>query len=177
MLFVCYGLFRSLRLEGVRRISQDLPASVHIRGAQVPWQQRLVAIISHPQRDRVEAFLRETVEQALTEVSQELRKTGLDASVNGNGEEVAFSVSHGVEREFLYAVRSRDCQLPSFAYMDRRSVQDSEDRHYWRAEVHLLEGGQHYDVMGYTKEQVISDVLSQYEKHIHLLHLARPLQG
>jgi hypothetical protein len=53
----------------------------------------------------------------------------------------------------------------------------SSDRHYSRADVHLLEGGQHYDLPGHTREQVISDVLSQYERHIHLLHLARPIHG
>ena len=37
---------------------------------------------------------------------------------------------------------------------------------------HLLEGGQHYDVLGYTKEQLIGDILSQYEKHMHFLHIA-----
>ena len=175
MLFVCYGLLRSLRLEGVRQISQDLPATVQIRGAQVSWQQRLSAIVSHPQRDRVETFLRETVKPALSEVSEEIRKTGLEASVRNEGAEVALSVSHGAEREFLYAVRPRTYQMPSFAYMERHDPGDAEDKHYWRAEVHLLEGGQHYDLMGYTKEQVISDVLSQYEKHVHFLHLARPM--
>lgn len=177
MLFVCYGLLRSLRLEGVRRISQDLPASVQIRGAQVPWQQRLRAIVSHPQRDRVETFLRDVVEPALTEVSEEIRSTGLDATVSGDGAEVALSVSHGAEREFLYAVRPRNFEMPSFAYMERPGATTSKAEDYWRAEVHLLEGGQHYDVMGYTREQVISDVLSQYEKHVHFLHLARPMHG
>jgi choline/glycine/proline betaine transport protein len=39
--------------------------------------------------------------------------------------------------------------------------------------VFLSEGGQDYDLMGFTREQVISDVLDQYEKHMHFLHMLR----
>ena len=44
---------------------------------------------------------------------------------------------------------------------------------YARLEVHLVDGGQDYDVMGYTAEQVIHDCLDQYERHLHFLHLVR----
>nr|WP_068439476.1 hypothetical protein [Providencia heimbachae] len=47
----------------------------------------------------------------------------------------------------------------------------SEKQRYYRAEIHLKEGGQDYDVMGWAKEQIIHDILDQYEKHIHFLHL------
>ena len=42
-----------------------------------------------------------------------------------------------------------------------------------RAEVYLKEGGQNYDVMGWNQEQLINDILDQYEKHLHFLHLVR----
>jgi choline/glycine/proline betaine transport protein len=61
--------------------------------------------------------------------------------------------------------------MPSFTYADR-PARRKQDR-YYRAEVQLLEGGQDYDVMGYSKEQIITDVLSQYERHRHFLHLTR----
>jgi choline/glycine/proline betaine transport protein len=40
-------------------------------------------------------------------------------------------------------------------------------------EVHLGEGSQGYDLTGYTKEQVIADVLNQYERHLEYLRLGR----
>ena len=39
--------------------------------------------------------------------------------------------------------------------------------------VFLKEGGQNYDVMGWNQEQLINDILDQYEKHLHFLHLVR----
>lgn len=41
--------------------------------------------------------------------------------------------------------------------------QQSEQHRYYRAEVYLKEGGQNYDVMGWNQEQLINDILDQYE--------------
>ncbi len=41
---------------------------------------------------------------------------------------------------------------------------------YYRAEVHLSEGGQDYDVMDWRQEQLLLDLLQRYENHIHFLH-------
>ncbi|HLS50762.1 MAG TPA: hypothetical protein VK032_02040, partial [Burkholderiaceae bacterium] len=46
-----------------------------------------------------------------------------------------------------------------------------QDRTYCRAEVHLAEGGQDYDIMGWTQDAVIDDILDQYERHRTYLHL------
>jgi choline/glycine/proline betaine transport protein len=37
--------------------------------------------------------------------------------------------------------------------------------------VHLDDGGQEYDVMGYTHGQLLDDVLDQYERHLEFLRL------
>ena len=49
---------------------------------------------------------------------------------------------------------------------------------YYRAEVFLNEGGQDYDIMGWTEEEVIGDILDQYERHRQYLHMVHtePLQ-
>jgi choline/glycine/proline betaine transport protein len=173
MLAVCWGLLRGLRMEGLRRLSMELPATVQIANAQVPWQRRLMTIISHPRREQVERFLETCVAPAFEEVAAEIRRRGWQAEIQANGREVAMTVFHGGEREFLYAVRARSYRAPTFAFPEFEKERGEQDR-YWRAEVHLLEGSQHYDLMGYTKEQVIADVLSQYEKHMYFLHLSRP---
>jgi len=172
MLFVVFGLWKAFRLEGYRRMSLDMPANVQVQGANVQWQKRLRTLIQHPRKERAQAFLRETVEPALQSVAEEFRQYGLTADVQANGMEVSINVFHGDEREFLYAVRLTSLEIPSFI-LEMRRKGSPEQRRYYRAEVHLLEGGQHYDVMGYTREQLIADILSQYERHMHYLQLAR----
>ena len=44
-----------------------------------------------------------------------------------------------------------------------------EEHKYYRIEVHLGEGGQDYDIMGWTKETILNDVLEQYSRHVHFL--------
>jgi choline/glycine/proline betaine transport protein len=61
---------------------------------------------------------------------------------------------------------------PSFARGGMGS-KELNNRRYYRAEVHLSEGSQDYDLVGYTKEQVINDILDQYERHMQFLHLVR----
>ncbi len=58
--------------------------------------------------------------------------------------------------------------MPRFAFSEfNRTIH--KDVNFYRAEVHLSEGSQEYDLYGYTEEQVINDVLTQYEKHVHYL--------
>ena len=48
---------------------------------------------------------------------------------------------------------------------------------YYRLEVHLRQGSLGYDLMGYSRRQLIEDVLDHYEHHMHFLHLQRENGG
>ncbi len=97
----------------------------------------------------------------------------------GDGNGVAATVTTGdVERPFVelrtsemphpfvYRVAVTESPVPTYG---GRMIGD-RDR-YARLEVHLEEGGQDYDVMGYTGNQVIHDCLDQYERHLEFLRL------
>jgi len=172
MLFVCYGLLRGLRMERLRKIAYGLPPSVSLSGERVSWQRRLKSIVSHPRKDSVHKFIESTVVPALNEVAEEIGKHGLSVEVQHEDGRVEMIVYYEGEADFIYAVQLHGQRAPSFAVPDF-DIDKDESHKYYRAEVHLAEGGQHYDIMGYTKEQVIGDVLSQYDKHMHFLHLAR----
>lgn len=68
----------------------------------------------------------------------------------------------------FWSVRPRPYEPPTLVMRDTRSDR-VEALKYYRAEVHLREGGQDYDIMGWSRDYVISDVLEQYERHIHFL--------
>jgi choline/glycine/proline betaine transport protein len=40
-----------------------------------------------------------------------------------------------------------------------------------------MEGTQGNDLMDYSKEQVIGDILDQYEKHLNFVHIHREAPG
>ena len=85
---------------------------------------------------------------------------------------LSLEIGHGEQHRFLYQVLMRGYFTPSFARAGMGGLH-LKNRRYFRAEVHLAEGSQDYDLMGYTKEQIINDMLDQYERHLQFLHLVR----
>jgi len=169
-----WGLFKALNLDATRRDlrNQALPGphrAPHLHGG---WQRRLRNISLLPRRAHVNRFIAEVVTPACEEVAAELRKQGHEVTVSEDAEgNVALELAHSGEGRFLYEVRPRAFTTPSFIVRDTEDGSDA--RKYFRAEVHLREGGQDYDIMGWSREDVIGDILDQYERHLHFLHVVR----
>ncbi len=123
-----------------------------------------------PRRAHVSRFIAEVVKPACEEVAAELRKQGYEVAVNERDDgRVSLELSLAGEGRFLYEVRPRAFTTPSFVMRDTED--GTEARKYFRAEVHLRQGGQDYDVMGWSRDDVIGDILDQYERHLHYLHV------
>lgn len=165
-----WGLLKALHLDATKRVLRvQLPG--HGRHAQLHggWQRRLRNLVMFPRRAHVNRFLDEVVQPACLAVADELRKQGLTGEVqSGDDHRVRLEVRHGAEVDFVYEVHPRAYVRPSFVMLE-----GDEERKYFRAEVHLHEGGQDYDVMGWSRDEVIDDILDQYERHMHFLHVVR----
>ncbi len=174
MLLMCWGLIRALRIEVVRRVSlRDAMLAPRVTHRPVSWEQRLSRIIHHPGYQEVMNFLNTVVEPSLKKVEAEFAKRSLSAKVaRDDKDRIWIEVDHGDEQEFFYSVHARPYTPPSFVVRDTTPSRSKALRFY-RAEVYLKEGGQDYDVMGWTEDQVIADVIDQYEKHMHFLHTTR----
>ncbi|WP_244240776.1 BCCT family transporter [Luteimonas yindakuii] len=174
MILMCWGVLRAMQLEMVKqrstREARLLPAGL---GGE-NWKARLQALVRHPTLAEVGGFIEAQVRPALEEVAQELRRQGLDARVaSGDDGRVWVEVGHGEEMDFFYSVRPQAYEPPSFILSDPRRQQHPAGDVDYRAEVHLREGGQGYDVMGWRREALIHDVLDQYQRHMHFLQLVR----
>lgn len=174
IILMCWGLVRALRIESVKRLSLRR-AGVAPRGPQAgqSWQSRLHNVIHQPSRTEVDRFVQEVVKPALGEVVGELKRQGMDARAGEDEYGRAWiEVGHGDEINFFYSVHPRPYEPPSFVLRDTRARR-AEALKYYRAEVHLREGGQDYDIMGWDADEVINDVLDQYERHMHFLQAVR----
>ncbi|HHK8049867.1 TPA: choline transporter, partial [Serratia marcescens] len=141
----------------------------------IPWQRRLRNIAYLPKRSLVKRFMDEVIQPAMTLVQEELSKQNTLSSINATAEDrIRFEVDLGDELNFIYEVRLRGYSSPTFALAGLDNDEQQAEQHkYYRAEIYLKEGGQNYDVMGWNQEQLINDILDQYEKHLHFLHLVR----
>ena len=129
-----------------------------------------------PRRSHVNRFIDEVVLPAFEEVAGELRKQGYSVAVESRDDKrCKLEVQHNVEVNFVYEIRPRAYVQPDFIMPDEddTDTEEREERKYFRAEVYLLEGGQDYDIMGWSRDEVIDDILDQYEQHMHFLHVVR----
>ncbi|WNW14301.1 choline transporter BetT [Pseudomonas sp. DTU_2021_1001937_2_SI_NGA_ILE_001] len=174
LLTMMWGLHKAFYMESQRQLAQLYslaPASGARRGG---WRQRLSQAVHYPSRDEVYRFLDQTVRPAIDEVTAVFVEKGLSVTKPDDPapDSVSLEIGHGEERPFIYQVRMKGYFTPSFALSGMGS-RHLNNRRYYRAEVHLSEGSQDYDLVGYTREQVINDVLDQYERHMQFLHLVR----
>ena len=169
MLLVCWGLLKALRLDVTKmRALQD--ARITPRAIQNPrsWQQRLGLIMHYPHtQSEVEEFIGQQVQHAFSAVQKEFQRRQLDVTIQPIEHGLQLRVDHHNEINFIYQVVARQTQPPSLM-ADRL-----EEQQFYQAEVFLREGGQNYDVMDWTLEDLLQDIIDQYERHLHFLNLVR----
>ncbi len=170
MILMCWGLLTSLNLEARKRVSLNATrmSPTGPRGAS-NWKNRLHAMMHQPKRREVVRYIQQIVKPALSEVAAELRKQNLQAEISeGEDDRIWVEVLHGDEIDFFYSIHPTPYEPPTFVMRDTVDKR-LEKLKYYRAEVHLKEGGQDYDVMGWSKDDLIHDVLEQYQRHMHFL--------
>lgn len=168
-----WGLLRALQLDVTkRRTHRQMHLAPRPTPANEDWHRRVRTLMNFPRYPALQRFLKETVVPACNEVAEALRKEGAQVTVIDEKNRVGIEVVHGEEIDFLYEVHPRAHRLPAFVMSDTKESAE-DDLQYFRAEVYLREGGQNYDVMGWSRQGVISDILDQYTRHLHFLHLVR----
>ena len=167
-----WGFAKSIRVDGAKRQAVSTPAPPPAQAQQ--WRERLTNLFEYPADSTVRAFQKNTVVPAMQAFAKELAGHGVDAVVINEADPGArLEVYHGNEVDFVYAVQERSHSLPDASIAAKEQVDAIDDGSFSRAEVHLAEGGQDYDVMGWSEEQIILDILNQYEDHLHFLHTVR----
>jgi choline/glycine/proline betaine transport protein len=167
MLFICYGLLRALQTES-KNVSMDL--SLDLDGERevknLSWQQRLDSITGFYKKPDILAFLGTTALPAVEAVAAQLRESGLVPNIEQREEYVELTVPHGDRGIFRYIIRARSYRSPSFAWAETANA--APDSRHFRAIAASNDEDRQRDVTGYTNEQLINDLLSQYARFRHI---------
>lgn len=171
LLFSTRGLLKALKLDATKRDLryQALAISPTASRAAGNWQRRLRTLAMFPRRAHVSRFIADVGLPACEAVADEWRRQGYDCSVEQGTEGSVMLKVGPSEGTFVYEIRPQAYATPSF--VTASDAPPGEERKYFRAEVHLREGGQDHDVMGWSKDEVIGDILDHFERHLHYLHL------
>ncbi|MFC6632733.1 BCCT family transporter [Microbulbifer taiwanensis] len=177
LLVAIYGLVKALRTDSAKRDAQSAPVAPISARNPVSWERRLKNLVQLPSLQEVHDYIRETGLPALRDFAAQMEKNGFETKVEeGENSVVHLEIFQGEEVDFLYSIHPKAHLKPNAgnpdAELDDAHDDGSPDK-YFRAEVHLSEGGQDYDVMGWTRDQLLTDILSQYERHLQFLHTLR----
>ncbi|MDU7607059.1 MAG: choline BCCT transporter BetT [Escherichia coli] len=179
--FVMAGLYKSLKVEDYRRESANRDTAPRPLGLQdrLSWKKRLSRLMNYPGTRYTKQMMETVCYPAMEEVAQELRLRGAYVELKNQPPEEGQQLGHldllvhmGEEQNFVYQIWPQQYSVPGFTYRAR-----SGKSTYYRLETFLLEGSQGNDLMDYSKEQVITDILDQYERHLNFIHLHREAPG
>lgn len=168
MLALVWSLFKGMRADLAQ---QDTHATVSIvpnaqPAAGLAWQKKLSLILHAPSRAEVETFITDQAHAALTAVATELNNRGrLTTVIEEDNGAIALRSSADATRDFIYGIMPTAQKIPSFSTL---GVGKPSFKH--EARTYFSSGSKGYDVMGFTKEQLITDILVQFERYLLLIH-------
>lgn len=157
------GMRADLAQQEAHAARTNIPSAQPAAG--LTWQRRLALILHALTEAEVGAFIATHVPPALDQVARELSARGRPSSVaeEDRGAIALRSPAEGV-RDFIYGV-SRSAQ--PMATLSPLDVGKPEYR--YEARTYFSSGGRGCDIMGLHRDQIIADVLVQFERYLLLV--------
>ncbi|WP_168397659.1 choline transporter [Acinetobacter indicus] len=178
--FVMAGLYKSLRLEDFRQASTSMNAAPVVGNVDIfNWKKRLSRVMLHANLSQTQQMLEEVCKPAIQAVATEFINKGIQVDLAEKALDDEPELSHldltiqlDEEENFVYQIWPIRYDTPNFSSRGKRTK-----KYYYRLETYLFEGSQGNDLVGYSKEQVINDILDKYERHLMFLHINRISPG
>lgn len=172
MLLAIIGLWRALVIEGhhKRSLISNAASPTRPNHKRTQWRSRLKGLVSYPDEARVDEYLQSTAVRALNQVKDELSQLGWQAMVveDLDNHRLWLAINREEFVDFWYEIRRVNLPIPKFMALEYRR-QLNEDDVYSRAEVFLRPGGLGYDLYGCDEQEIIRDVLDQFENYLSFL--------
>lgn len=168
MLLLCFGLWKGLMVDNQYFSKTFSQGSGNWSGKH--WKSRLEKILSQSKRADVRGFLDDIAQPAFNELVIEFEKYGLTAKVemiSGKNPKVEFIVMKENLRNFLYGIECKSRELSALVVEDD-SMPNIDSERIYEPITYFIDGREGYDVQYMTKDELIADVLKQYERYINL---------
>lgn len=167
MLVLIWALFKGMKADMAQQQfgqSAGLPQAYPAAGQT--WQRRLGLILNAPTQADVTRHIETTVAPALSNVAAELTKRGRPATAAQDDSEysVLLTVPAQGARDFIYGVQPAAYRIPAFS-----AAEATQNDLRYEARTYFSDGSRGYDLMGMSQEQIIADVLAQFDRYLQLV--------
>ncbi|MBW8684638.1 BCCT family transporter [Chitinophaga rhizophila] len=167
MLLFCYSLFKGLAIDDYYYNRQFSP-STHSWSGDL-WKERLKRILSFKTQEGVNHFMRETVRPAFDELAAEFNQRGITATIQDMEVplDMSLTIKHETIDDFTYGVRN-EAKMISDVLVNEDNVPGAAENETFIPKTYFGDKRQGYNVEYFTKNEIIADILKQYERFLEL---------
>ena len=169
MLILCYCLWKALQIDHLFHNTKLPYGSIAWDGSQ--WKDRLHRILSFSEKKDVRQFLNEIVKPAFEELQGELTLNNIDAEIiEGRNTKLSIElfIRHDKIRNFRYGVLAESQVLSEYLIEDDNTPDIDIEKSYIPV-TYYNDGRKGHSVQYMSKDELIADVLREYERFISLI--------
>ena len=186
---IMVGMVRSIRLETAQVNSRAVALHSAISGRTAPsgkdldWENRLDRTSTWPSEQTAQRYVVQIAKPALESIATALRDRGYDATLlvadskDTKVPQLDLSVVFGEDPVFRYQLYPVLSHTPDFAVRQPGADKLDNSDTYVRLEVFGMNGSLGFDVFGYTRAQLINNVLDLFDRHLEYLHMQKDFHG
>lgn len=172
MILMAFSLWKALEADQKYFNAVVTPTSSYWTGER--WKERLQTMLNQSQESDIHSFMKYTALPAMRELSMEMNKGyGLTVQVNTealNDEEpsIELVIEKSTMRNFVYGIKSVRYDIAE------QLVQESNLPHIrnnitYAPVTYFSDGRTGYDVQYMSREELIADILKNYERYLSLM--------
>lgn len=169
MVVLCFCLWKALRTDETYFNSKLPYGSRNWNGEH--WHERLEQILTFSQKKDIKRFFEERVQPAFEELQAELSNKGIDAHIlyGKNGPlSIELQIPHNMIWNFRYGVTT-EVQTVSDYIADEDNTPDLDTNKQYLPVTYYTDGRTGNDIQYLTKNEIIADVLREYERYISIV--------
>lgn len=171
MLVMCFSLWKGLNADKQYFATKVTPSTVFWTGNK--WREHLEQMMNQTQERDILRFLKHKALPAMRELRQELiDKYGFVVHINTLFEQeepaVEFIIQKESLRDFMYGIKSVGREVSEQLINDENLPHIQHSTTY-EPYTYFFDGRVGYDVQYMNKEELIADILKQYERYLSLL--------
>ncbi|MBF0785381.1 BCCT family transporter [Muribacter muris] len=171
MLVMCLSLWKGLNVDKKYFDAKVTPTSIFWTGEK--WKERLGQMLNQTQEKDIVKFLKQTALPAMRELRQELigvHNLNVEIVQAFENEEpsVELIIRKESMRDFMYGIKSVGHEV-SEQLLDDENLPHLQHSMTYQPITYFFDGRSGYDVQYMTRNELIADILKQYERYLSLL--------